>query len=198
MKGIILIIISYLIGSIPAGFIIGKLKGLDIREYGSGNIGFTNVLRTLGIFPGAIVFAVDLAKGIIPTWLALSLSGDKLAIICGLAAILGHSFTIFLKFRGGKGVLTTAGVFLALTPFPVLILLVIFILIVGATGYVSAGSITCATLLPFLMYIFKCSPLVVLIGSVASLFIILKHRANIRRLLAGKENRFNFSKHRKA
>ncbi|MBU1615979.1 glycerol-3-phosphate acyltransferase, partial [bacterium] len=124
MKEIILIIISYLIGSIPAGFIVGRLKGIDIREHGSGNIGFTNVLRTLGPLPGAVVFATDLAKGIIPVYLSrIFLENEGLPVICGLAAILGHSFTIFLKFKGGKGVLTTTGVFLALAPLPILILL---------------------------------------------------------------------------
>jgi len=195
MKGTILIIISYLIGSIPAGFIVGRLKGIDIREHGSGNIGFTNVLRALGPLPGAVVFAADLSKGIIPVYLSrIFLENEGLPVICGLAAILGHSFTIFLKFKGGKGVLTTTGVFLALAPLPILILLSIFILIVAVTGYVSLGSITCATLLPLLMYLLRCSPLIILIGSVASIFIILKHRTNIRRLLAGKENMFHFLK----
>jgi len=197
MKEIILIIISYLIGSIPAGFIVGRLKGIDIREHGSGNIGFTNVLRTLGPLPGAVVFAADLSKGIIPVYLSrIFLENEALPVICGLAAILGHSFTIFLRFKGGKGVLTTTGVFLALAPLPILILLALFILIVGASGYVSAGSITCAVLLPILMHLLKVDPLTILFGSIASIFIILKHRTNIRRLLAGKENRFNFSRKR--
>ena len=197
-------IIGYFFGSIPFGFLVARHYGVNILEQGSGNIGATNVSRVLGKKPGLLVFFLDLAKGAVGVVGSASLtgmisstaagSGDVVAI-CGLlggvGAILGHNFTFWLKFRGGKGIATTAGVLLGLTPWTFLILITTWGILFKLTRYVSLASISAAAIMPFVTWFIESGniPLTAATG-VLGLLAILRHRSNIRRLLNGTENRF--------
>jgi glycerol-3-phosphate acyltransferase PlsY len=195
------IVASYLLGSIPAAYVAGKAKGVDLRKHGSGNLGATNVMRVLGTKIGLAVFVFDIAKGglpvyFFPKWLAASgaLTIDPVifGIVCGVAAIFGHVRPIYLKFgKGGKGVATAAGVFLALAPLQTLVALLIFAIVLFASGYVSLGSLISASALPILLAatVGIHSPLFPISIAVA-LFVFWTHRANIARLRAGEEHRF--------
>ena len=195
------VIASYLLGSIPAAYIAGKSQGIDLRKHGSGNLGATNVMRVLGTKIGLLVFAFDMAKGALPVLLFPSLlAGTALpsrdpaitAIICGIAAIIGHVRPVYLNFgRGGKGVATAAGVFLALAPVQTLLTLLIFAVVLLCSGYVSLGSLISAVMLPVLLAITVGlhSPVFGISVGVA-LFVFWTHRANIARLRDGDEHRF--------
>lgn len=186
---------SYFIGSIPWGLIISsKFYRTDLRQHGSGNIGFTNAFRILGPIGGAIIFAGDFSKGLFSVLLAKSLGApDYILVLSGLAAILGHNWSIFLRFSGGRGVSTAAGVILALTPAIVAILLAIWLVVLALSRYVSLASISVALAFPMLMlYFFSNHPWHVAFSLLASLVVILKHRPNIKRLLAGNELRISF------
>jgi len=207
---IMLAVLSYLLGSIPTAIIAGKvIKNIDIREHGSGNAGATNVFRVLGWQAGLIVLSIDMLKGFLAAWLFIRLfpdlwSGAEMRIywqmMAGTFAIVGHIWTVFAGFKGGKGVGTAAGVFIGLQPFPVLICILVFIIIVAVTRYVSLGSISGAILLPVILSVQKIFhtsevPLAVLILSVLlALLIVYTHRQNIKRLLQGTENKIMFSK----
>jgi|ERR1043166_5557042 glycerol-3-phosphate acyltransferase PlsY len=198
---LVAVVVSYLLGSIPAAYIAGASRGVDLRKYGSGNLGATNVIRVLGMRVGLIVFAVDMAKGAVPVlvfprWVRADvfpgLTPVWVGIICGIAAIVGHVRPVYLRFgKGGKGVATAAGVFLALAPVETLLTLVIFAVVVLSSGYVSLGSLISAAMLPVLIGIGVGvgSPLF-LISMAVSMFVFLTHRANIRRLRRGEEHRF--------
>lgn len=200
-KAILAVVVSYLLGSIPAAYIAGKAKGIDLRKHGSGNLGATNVMRVLGPKIALVVFLFDMAKGALPVyffprWLSASgaLNADPIffAILCGIAAIFGHARPIYLGFgKGGKGVATAAGVFLALAPLQTLIALVIFGLVLFLSGYVSLGSLTAAVVLPIILAATKGvrSPLFSISIAIA-LFVFWTHRANIARLRSGEEHRF--------
>ncbi len=191
------VVLSYIIGSIPAAYLAGKSRGIDLRRYGSGNLGATNVVRTLGWKVGLVVFAFDVAKGalpvlVLPRWGHGLFSQEVVAILCGVAAILGHFRPIFLSFgKGGKGVATATGVFLALAPLPTLAGLAVFAVVVLATGYVSLGSLIGAVVLPSLLLVTEGirSP-VFQVSIVLAAFVFWTHRANIRRLRRGEEYRF--------
>jgi acyl phosphate:glycerol-3-phosphate acyltransferase len=195
------LIVSYLLGSIPAAHIAGLSKGIDLRKHGSGNLGATNVIRVLGTKIGLMVFAFDMAKGAIPVavfsrWLPTSslLLGDPTVtgIACGVAAIVGHVRPIYLKFgKGGKGVATAAGVFLALAPIETLLTLIIFAVVLLSSGYVSLGSLTGALMLPVLLAVTVGirSPLFA-VSVLVAVFVFWTHRANIGRLRRGEEHRF--------
>lgn len=195
------IVASYLLGSIPAAYVAGNARGIDLRKHGSGNLGATNVMRVLGTKIGLLVFAFDMAKGAVPVLFfpnvvaagAMPLgSRTIMAILCGIAAIVGHVRPIYLKFgRGGKGVATAAGVFLALAPVQTLLTLVIFAVVLLASGYVSLGSLTSALMLPTLLAISVGvrSPVFGISVCVAA-FVFWTHRANIARLRDGDEHRF--------
>lgn len=194
---------AYLLGSIPTSFIMGKIvRKIDIRQYGSGNVGATNALRVLGTKIGIITLIIDIGKGILAVVIGKRLvtePSNLLLIGFGLFAILGHIFTIFLKFKGGKGVATSAGVFIALIPVPVAITLVVFVVTVWLSKYVSLGSIIGALTL-FLVELYiniqnDFSDLEILIFVfVIALFIIIRHKSNIKRIIAGNENRISFKK----
>ncbi len=191
LKLLLAIILGYILGSIPIGFLVARYWGkIDIRQYGSGNIGTTNVFRTLGLYPGCIVLIGDIGKGVTAALLGKWLGGEQAALLGGLAAIIGHSWSLFLSFQGGRGVATGAGVFLALTPKVILIAALIWILVIALTRYVSLGSIIAAASLPILMLIFRESALLLFIACIAAFFVIYRHRPNIRRLLAGTEHKF--------
>lgn len=201
VKLIIFLIIAYFMGSIPTGVVIGKnFKGIDIREHGSKNTGATNAYRVLGLQYGIIVLLADVLKGYLPIFLAslAGITGWQL-ILVGLVTIVGHTLSIFLKFKGGKGVATSLGVFLYLVPNIVLILVVVFILIAFSTKYVSLASISAAGLFPILVMFM---PVDEELGKwnifgfalIIALFVIFKHRSNIQRLLHGNENKFGAKK----
>lgn len=191
MKLFLPAILGYVLGSVPIGFLVARYWGhIDIRQYGSGNIGTTNVFRTLGFYPGSMVLIGDIGKGVIAVLLGKWLGGEQAALLAGLAAILGHSWSIFLSFKGGRGVATGAGVFLALTPKVILIAALIWILVIAITGYVSLGSIIAAGSLPILMLIFRESSILLFFACIAVLFVIYRHRPNIKRLLDGTEHKF--------
>lgn len=202
IKLLILLVSAYLIGSIPIGYIVGRVFfRRDIRTAGSGNIGATNALRAFGTTVGVIILLLDMLKGFGTVMLAKAVLGSDAGWIAasGLAAILGHIFTIFLRFKGGKGVATAGGVFLALAPLALLMTLLSFIVITAITRYVSLGSILGAlgfgimVIMQQLMLVKPDYPLMVMSVAVV-LMIILKHKDNIRRLLQGTENKIEFTK----
>jgi glycerol-3-phosphate acyltransferase PlsY len=192
---IIITIISYFLGSIPPGYLISKIvQGKDIRHFGSGNIGATNVGRTMGAKWGFITLFLDIAKGAAPVLLARYLIGSNLFIaIAGIMAIIGHNFSIFLKFRGGKGVATALGVFLALAPIAVFPALAVFIIMFLIFKFVSLGSISAAATFPLFTYFLSYPNEIIMGAIIGSLLIIFAHRSNIKRLVQGQENKFSFS-----
>jgi glycerol-3-phosphate acyltransferase PlsY len=193
---------AYLLGAIPFGLILGRLFGsADVRKAGSGNIGATNVARVAGPIAGVFTLVLDAAKGAAAVWLAGRFANDSATwmVIAGLAALLGHCFPIWLRFRGGKGVATAAGVFLVLCPLALLGSLTLFILVVVFWRYVSLGSIAAAAAIPLLIYFLwaphHAPPLTVTFGALAAaLLVVYKHDANIQRLVEGREPRFAFGK----
>ncbi|WP_417999840.1 glycerol-3-phosphate 1-O-acyltransferase PlsY [Heliomicrobium modesticaldum] len=190
-----LIVLSFFLGSIPFAYLVGRLRGIDIRQHGSGNVGATNAFRVLGAGFGALTLILDAGKGALAAWLGLA-NGETMAVIAGLAAILGHTFSPFMRFKGGKGVASAAGVVLLLVPDVTLICLLAFGLAVFLTKYVSVGSLTAAALLPLLMF-FLDKPLPYqLFALVTALFVIYRHNSNIRRLLAGTENPITRKQHK--
>jgi acyl phosphate:glycerol-3-phosphate acyltransferase len=195
-------IVAYLLGSIPFGLLLTKLfGGGDVRQAGSGNIGATNVARVVGPLPGILTLLLDAAKGAAAVWLGARFSNDSATwmVIAALAALIGHCFPVWLKFRGGKGVATAAGVFLMLSPLALLGSVIVFVLVVAFWRYVSLGSISAAASMPLLIYLLwaphHAPPLAVTFGALAAaVLIIYKHDANIQRLIAGEEPKFSFSK----
>jgi glycerol-3-phosphate acyltransferase PlsY len=190
------ILAAYLVGSIPAAYIAGRLGGVDLRDHGSGNLGATNVTRVLGWKVGLPVYLFDTAKGALPVmflpgWLGVADSRGW-ALAYGVAAILGHVRPIFLLGRGGgKGVATAGGVFLALAPYATLVSLAVFIAALTATGYVSLGSLLAALALPVALLVLQGPRSPVFVASaLIGLFVWYTHRANIGRLRRGEESRF--------
>lgn len=190
----VLVIAAYLIGAFPTSYIVGRVtRGIDLREHGSGNLGATNTYRVLGRRAAIPVFIVDIFKGWLPTALFPLLDASptaELAIAYGAAAIVGHVFSIYVGFKGGKGVATSAGVFLALAPLAVLIGIVLWACIVMLTGYVSLGSIAAALAVPVLVFVLQGRQPVFWLSVALAAFVIYSHRANIRRLLRGEEHSF--------
>lgn len=188
------LIASYLLGSIPTSYLtVRLLRGQDLRTLGSGNLGATNLFRVLGWKFAIPVGLFDMMKGAVPVLVFAPRAGgtDMAAILLGLAAIAGHVFSVFVGFKGGKGVATGAGVVLGLAPWAFLTALAIWAIVVKATGYVSLGSIVASGTLPLAVYVLhpERRPLLWVFGGLAAAILLL-HRANIRRLLAGTENRF--------
>lgn len=185
---------SYLLGAIPTSYLVVRLvKGQDLRRLGSGNLGATNLYRTLGWRYALPVAVFDLLKGVVPVvFFARQAGGGPLVpLLLGIAALLGHVFSVFVSFRGGKGVATGAGIVLGLAPWAFVVAFAAWVLIVAATGYVSLGSMIAALLLPPAVYLLEPEqrPLLWLFALLAAL-IVFFHRANIRRLLSGTEHRF--------
>ena len=191
------LLLSYLLGSIPNGLWLGRvLWGVDLREYGSHNIGATNAWRTLGKGPGFLVFLLDAAKGALVVWLGAALIGTAVGeILCGILAIVGHSCSLFLHFKGGKGVATGLGVILMLMPGPTAVVFCVWLAIVAATRYVSLGSIVAAALVPVLAAVFGYSAPYVIFGVLAAALVIVRHHANIGRLLNGTESKIRAGHH---
>ena len=197
MEPIVAVVLSYLSGSIPFAAIAGRLRGVDLRKQGSGNLGATNVFRVLGWKIGLLVFLADALKGALPVLYLPPRIVDSRepmvwAIACGIAAIVGHVRPLFLKLRkGGKGVATAAGVFFALAPIPMAVTFAVFVVVVLASGYVSLGSMLSAIVLPTLLLVTlgARSPLF-LVSVVIAVFVFWTHRSNIGRLRRGEEHRF--------
>lgn len=192
---IIMIIVGYTIGSIPFSYLIPKWMGrIDIRQHGSGNTGTTNVVRTLGLKIGIVAFLGDFFKGIIPTVIGLMFFSTLGGIIGGGFAILGHCYSIWLRFKGGKGIATSAGVLIVLMPLILIILLTIQFIIIFATKIMSLASISSAILLPVLTALLYSNNDLVYFSILLSLFVIFKHKDNIKRLLKGEENKLSIKK----
>jgi len=186
---------SYFVGAIPTSYLLSRLfAGIDLRQHGSGNLGATNLYRVLGWKYAIPAAAVDIAKGAIPVLVfAPQVSDSQLfALGCGVAAILGHVFSVFVGFKGGKGVATAAGVMLGLAPLALTLSAGVWALLVRLTGYVSVGSIAAAAVLPLAVYLLEdsTSPALLWIATAIAAGVILLHRRNIQRLLKGTENRF--------
>lgn len=194
IKVLLLALFSYLLGAVPTGYLIARrVMGIDIREHGSGNPGAANVYRTVGKWAGITTFLIDGLKGFIPVSLVLHVFPGEYwqAILCGTIAILGHMWTIYLKFRGGKGVATSAGVFAALLPIPTALAFTAFVICVALWGRISIGSIAACLVLPISGYFIGHHSITVDIMSTAiGLLVIYKHVPNIKRLLAKKELAF--------
>ena len=208
---------AYLLGSIPFGFLVAKAKGVDIRSAGSGNIGATNAMRVLGKPAGIAVLLLDAAKGyvacvflppMIYNWLIPHYSGlflyfqdvpvelqTRFFVVAGICAVLGHNYTCWLKFKGGKGIATTAGVYLALAHWALLVALAVFILAILLTKYVSVGSIAAAIALVVTVWVMPPHNLFLgIVTTALGVLAIYKHKSNIQRLLAGTENRLGQKK----
>jgi len=196
MKLFMLCIISYIIGAIPFSFVIGKLvKGIDIREHGSGNVGATNLLRIAGKVPGVTALVLDALKGVVCVSLIanifytpdLLISLPMMRVLLGLCVVFGHIWTIFLRFKGGKGVATTIGVFLGVAPFVTILSLLIWSLTFYLTRFVSLSSIAFSVSLPIFVIMLKKPNEYFFLAGVLCIFIIVKHIPNIKRLIEGKE-----------
>ncbi|WP_038166188.1 glycerol-3-phosphate 1-O-acyltransferase PlsY [Verrucomicrobium sp. BvORR106] len=208
VAAIIAIALAYLSGSLPFGYWAGLMKGVDIRKHGSGNIGATNVIRVLGKKTGIPVFILDMLKGLLPTlfaqaWLSsLGAAGTMVttvAVLCAAASVIGHSFTFWLGFKGGKGVATSAGAFLGLAPWALLVAFVVWLVLFFTTRYVALASIGAAISLPISMYVIMLmggglnvgAYILLALGLVMGILVVVRHRSNIKRMMAGTESRFD-------
>ncbi|MFP4472489.1 MAG: glycerol-3-phosphate 1-O-acyltransferase PlsY [Candidatus Omnitrophota bacterium] len=197
--GIFALILSYLLGSVPTAFLAGKiLHGIDIRRHGSGNVGTTNAFRVLGKGPGAVVFLIDVLKGMLPLTLIAALFGVEqpfVRVLLGASAVAGHNWTVFLNFKGGKGIATSLGVILGMAVvFPLMWVPLMLCVVIWAAcfylfGYVSLASMAAAVMLPVTMAVVAQPPELVLMGAVFAVFAVVRHRSNISRLIAGVEPR---------
>lgn len=198
MNGLIAVIVAYLVGGIPFGLLIVRLKtGADVRKSGSGNIGATNVLRTTGPLAGILTLVLDAAKGLFAVWLADTLThGDVFWMsFAALAVLLGHAFSPYLKFKGGKAVASFLGAFGYLTPVPVLVIAIIFLIVTVITRYLSLGSVCGAALYPFACFIILHPEWPVLVAAAgAAILILWRHQANIARIREGTENILTFGR----
>ena len=186
----LIVVLGYLIGSIPFALVLARRRGLDLRKVGSGNLGAANVLRASGATAGVVVAVLDIAKGAVSVLLAEQLSDDPaLPALAGLAAVVGHIYPIWLRFRGGKGVATACGVFAMLTPLAAVPALATYVATVWITRYISLGSVIASVVLPPLAYVTGSSAPVVAAGVAASILIVFRHRSNLVRLASGTERR---------
>jgi len=201
-------IASYLLGSVPFGYLAARFKGVDIRSVGSGNIGATNVFRSVGKIPGLLTFLCDTLKGFIPAFVFPVLVRDclpacqdhGLALLCACMAVAGHNWPIYLRFKGGKGIATSAGALLAVAPASVGCALACWVIVFLVGQYVSLASILAAAILAVSSWIlyFKQGVLIPIVLSLLGIIGIWRHKSNIRRLLAGQENRFKFGRKKQA
>ncbi|MGD9899544.1 MAG: glycerol-3-phosphate 1-O-acyltransferase PlsY [Calditrichaceae bacterium] len=205
LDAFLILVLSYLIGSFPTAVIAGKLlKNIDIRDHGSGNAGATNVFRVLGWKAGTVVLLIDMFKGFAPVfWIAGLIHNNPesliyFQILAAFAAIAGHIWTVFAGFRGGKGVGTSAGVFLGLAPIPLVIALISFVAVVWISRYVSLGSILAALIFVAAVFVQKyfllkdIPDVLMYLSIIIAVLIWVSHRSNIKRLIAGNENKLSF------
>ena len=199
---VVVIIGAYLLGSIPTGYLVALLRGVDLRAHGSGNIGATNAFRVLGKGPGAFVLLADALKGsaavLLMPELAVRIAGgtpsESLTLIAGVTAILGHNYTCWLRFKGGKGIATTAGVMATLAPLGLLITFLSWLIAFLATRYVSLASIVAAIVLPVATILTSQNRALWVVALVFSVLAIWRHRGNLQRLRAGTESRIEFGR----
>ncbi len=197
MEYVFPLLLGFVLGSIPTGYLVGRLKGVDIREHGSGNIGSTNVLRVLGKGPGYFVFACDALKGIASVLLAYRLfpaGGDLGAIGAAVGCILGHNFTPWLRFKGGKGMATSLGVLIALLPVVSVLAFGFWGVMFLLTRYVSLASILASAALPVFTWLVRGIGVLFWFTLLIGVLAIVRHRSNIQRLLNGTESRFTREK----
>ena len=203
MNGLAAVVIAYLLGAIPFGFLLVRLTtGKDVRQSGSGNIGATNVLRTTGRWQAIVTLLLDIAKGFAAVWIAAVLTGGSPTAnvplwtsLAALAVIAGHAYPVFLKFKGGKAVASFIGAFLYLTPVPLIAASLLFVLVVAGTRYISAGSVMAAGTFPLGVWLIEHPPMEVLAASIiAGVFIVSRHKANLQRIHAGNENVFRWKR----
>ena len=195
MSSYILIVFAYLLGSVPVGVLLARMKGADPRKVGSGNIGATNVMRAAGKTTGVLTLAGDILKGLLPVSVAFTMEEPVIMVAAiGLAAFLGHLFPLFLRFKGGKGVATALGVYLRLDPFAVVITVIVFVLVLLKWRFVSLGSLVGVAAMPLLLYLLNAPDYYVYLSLIIGTLIFIKHKDNIRRLLAGTENKMGRSK----
>jgi len=195
MTHALLIIFAYLVGSIPIGVLLARLKGKDPRKTGSGNIGATNVMRSAGKVLGILTLVGDVLKGFVPTFIAMRLGMPDLFIaLVGLAVFSGHLFPVFLKFKGGKGVATGAGVFLAINYPVILISFIIFVIVFLIWKYVSLGSLVGTAIIPLTFTLMNAPLEYILFSLLIACAVFIKHKDNLRRLFAGTENRVGVGK----
>ena len=181
---------AYLIGGVPFGYLIGRMRGVDVRTVGSKNIGATNVYRTVGKGWGLLAFLCDFLKGLLPTLAALRWSGSAdLPVLVGLACVVGHTLTVFMRFRGGKGVATAFGMMIALVPYPTLAAFGVFVVTVWLSHYISLGSMLAAATLGASVWFVPATPLLRCVVTAIAVFVVVKHRTNIVRLAKGCENK---------
>jgi acyl phosphate:glycerol-3-phosphate acyltransferase len=193
---IVAVVLSYLLGSVSFSIVIAKwVKGIDIRQHGSGNAGATNTLRILGKGPAFFVIFLDIAKGIAAVYLGNAMSDNEwIPILCGLAAIVGHNWPIWFRFKGGKGIATTIGVLATLAFFPALYAGIIAILLIVITRYVSLGSLVFAGLTPIFIVLVKYNLPLLTCALVIAIFAFVRHRTNIVKLIRGTENKLGAKK----
>jgi glycerol-3-phosphate acyltransferase PlsY len=193
MRVLLFTLLAYLMGSFPTSYLVGRMRGIDLREHGSGNLGGTNAYRVMGASAGIPVVLVDVLKGFAPAYYFPLWDGtamQNLALLYGLAAIAGHVWSVFVRFRGGKGVATGAGVLVALAPTAALIALLVWVGIVSLTRYVSVASIGAATLVPLSAWLTDEPGATVGFCAAVAAFVWWTHRSNLVRLARGEENRF--------
>lgn len=184
------VLIGYLAGSVPFAFLLARSAGVDVRTAGSGNVGAANVLRTAGAGPGALVLLLDVAKGAAAVLLAYAVAGGaSVAALSGAAAIVGHIYPVWLRFHGGKGVAVAAGVFSILAPVATAVSGLLFLVTVWTTRYVSLGSVAATLALPAVAWLAGAPAAVVIVAAATGSLILFRHRANVRRLIAGTERR---------
>ncbi len=184
------VLIGYLAGSVPFAFLLARSAGVDVRTAGSGNVGAANVLRTAGAGPGALVLLLDVAKGAAAVLLAYAVAGGaSVAALSGAAAIVGHIYPVWLRFHGGKGVAVAAGVFSVLAPVATAVSGLLFLVTVWTTRYVSLGSVAATLALPAVAWLAGAPAAVVIVAAATGSLILFRHRANVRRLIAGTERR---------
>ena len=192
MMPLLVVLVAYLVGGIPFGYLLVHWKtGEDVRSKGSGNIGATNVLRTTGRGIAAATLLLDIGKGFFAVWLAGKLTGSEPVwmSLAALAVMAGHAYPVYLKFEGGKAVASFVGAFLYLTPVPMAAVLVLFVIVVAATRHISMGSIVAAGALPLAVWLIEHPPGVVIVAALAAgAFIVYRHQPNIERLRAGTES----------
>jgi glycerol-3-phosphate acyltransferase PlsY len=192
MTDLIAVVAAYLLGSIPFSLLIARRRGVDLRTAGSGNVGATNVFRTAGVGPGIGALALDVAKGSAAVLIAARVgTGLSVPVAAAVAAIVGHVAPVWLRFRGGKGVATAAGAFAVLTPMAVGIAVATFLVTLASTRIVSLGSMVSAVVFAVAVFVTTADPRISLGAAVTALIIVVSHRANLLRIIAGTESRVN-------
>ena len=197
MEVYLLVFVAYLLGSVPTGYILGSLAGVDVRKAGSRNVGATNVARVVGKRHGIFTLVADISKGFVPVIVAVNLGLTPVATACvGIAAFLGHLYPVFLRFKGGKGVATALGVFLGVAPWATVVLIGVFAVALLTTRFVSLSSMVAAASAPIVLWLSAYPPILIGMSFFIAVMIVLSHRGNLQRLLSGTEPRLRSSNSR--